>query len=158
MYTDYTYLAYQTAYAGYQFLGPKSQDCFGLVCVQQTPGAARTRSAQSCSSLVTSCRSSGRENGRKYTTSLMRPRNSSRRKCRFRIGCTTESLNLREMLTRSVISTSSARAQHVNGSTSQRRRVTGGSKPLGMFFLHIVTVGANSQKHSRQACPRLGLL
>jgi hypothetical protein len=52
--------------------------------------------AQKFNSLATSWRSSERENGRKYTISLIRPRNSSRRKWDLRIGCTTFSLKFRD--------------------------------------------------------------
>lgn len=67
--------------------------------------------AQKFNSLATSWRSSERENGRKYTISLIRPRNSSRRKWDLRIGCTTFSLKFRDTVIFSGTSPSSLSKQ-----------------------------------------------
>lgn len=55
--------------------------------------------AHNSNSRPTSFNNSDLENGKKYTTSLIRPKNSSRRKCSFKIGWTTLSLKFLDIVT-----------------------------------------------------------
>eukprot|EP00669_Euglena_mutabilis_P010241 TRINITY_DN5001_c0_g1_i1.p2 TRINITY_DN5001_c0_g1~~TRINITY_DN5001_c0_g1_i1.p2 ORF type:complete len:114 (+),score=13.16 TRINITY_DN5001_c0_g1_i1:389-730(+) len=54
-----------------------------------TPWRSWARRAHRCNCRSASCCSCGSVNGRKYSVSLMRPRNSSRLKAVLRMGCTT---------------------------------------------------------------------